>query len=96
MVQNESNAAGEADYCDVQFPLSLSVATTMTSGPVFGQVYEAGVTEAAGAGLNVRAQLGFGPATANPQYEPGWHWSAFAHTPRKCMFPLMRPPVQGP
>ncbi len=74
-VQNESNAAAEADYCNVQFPLSLSVTTGMMSGLVFGQIFELGVTEAAGAGLPIRAQLGYGPANANPQYEAGWTWT---------------------
>ena len=74
-VLNESDVAAEADYCTVQFPLSLSVAAAASSGNVFGQVYELGLTEAAGASAAVRAQLGFGPATANPEYEAGWSWT---------------------
>ena len=47
----------------------------MASMPIYGQVYELGLTEAAGANATVRAQLGVGPATANPQYQPTWTWS---------------------
>jgi hypothetical protein len=42
---------------------------------VYGQVYEAGTTEAAGSDGRVWAQLGWGPTTANPEYEPGWTWA---------------------
>jgi hypothetical protein len=72
-VQNESNAGPEADYCVVQSPLSISVASGVTSGLVYGQLYESGVTEAASSNGNVRAQLGWGLASANPQYQT-WTW----------------------
>ena len=72
--QNESGAAGEADYCNTQFPLSLSVQTGVSSGNLFGQIFEAGTTEAAGASATVVAQLGYGSATVNPEYQAGWTW----------------------
>ncbi len=74
LVQNESDVALEADYCTVQFPLSLSGQTGTASAEVFGQLFEVGVTEAAGANSTVRAQFGYGPLSANPQYQP-WTWS---------------------
>lgn len=43
---------------------------------MYGQIYQAGVTEAAGPNQLVLAELGFGPATVNPEYEPGWTWLA--------------------
>ncbi len=64
---NESDVAGEADFCNVQFPSTLSVAVSGTSAIVYGRIFEAGVTEAGGADASVVAQLGYGPATANPQ-----------------------------
>jgi lamin tail-like protein len=72
--ENESNAALEADFCTVQSPLSLSVQTGVTTGNIYGQIYDLGTTEAGGANGNVRAQLGYGPPTANPEYEAGWTW----------------------
>ena len=74
-VENESNSALEADYCAVQFPLSLSVAAGASTGLIFGRIFETGTTEAAGANGNVRAQLGYGLPTVNPEYEAGWTWT---------------------
>jgi hypothetical protein len=74
--QNESGAAAEADYCTTQFPLSLSVQTGTMSPTTFGQIYEAGTTEAAGASASVLAQLGYGPVSVNPEYEYGWVWAS--------------------
>ncbi|MBL8924591.1 MAG: lamin tail domain-containing protein, partial [Myxococcaceae bacterium] len=74
VVRNESGAALEPDFCNVQFPASLAATTGTTVSTTFGRVYEAGVTEAAGASSTVRAQLGYGAATANPQYQ-SWTWT---------------------
>ena len=59
----------------MQFPLSLSVAAGASTANVYGQLYEAGVTEAANGNTNVRAQLGWGPPTTNPQYQSAWTWT---------------------
>jgi len=73
-VQNESNGALEADYCNVQSPTSLTVPTASSTGMIFGQLFESSVTDPAGAPANVRAQLGYGPASANPEYQAGFTW----------------------
>jgi hypothetical protein len=74
VARNESNTAAEADYCTTNFPSSLAVQTGVSTGSIFGQIFEATITEPAGPASTVRAQLGFGPPTANPQYQPGWTW----------------------
>lgn len=74
VARNESSTALEADFCNVQFPTSLSATTGTITSTVYGRLYEAGVTEAPGANAAVRAQLGYGAATANPQYQ-AWTWS---------------------
>jgi hypothetical protein len=77
--RNESGALLEADYCNVQFPLSLNVPAGSMNA-VFGRIYEAGVTDAAAvASPLVRAQVGYGPPTANPEYESGWSWTNAAY-----------------
>jgi hypothetical protein len=53
--------------------LSLNVAAGIAS-TVYGRIYHAGVTEAASGNIMVRTQLGYGPRTANPQYQSGWTW----------------------
>ena len=72
--QYETNSALECDYCALQFPTSTSV--NVTSENIFGRIYEAGITEAAGASPGVLAQLGVGPAGSDPRTTPGWTWSA--------------------
>jgi hypothetical protein len=74
VARNESNTAAEADFCVVNFPQSLSAQTGTSTGSIFGQLYEAGVTEAAGPAAIVRAQLGYGLPTVNPEYQPGFTW----------------------
>ncbi len=71
--QNESNAAGEADWCVVQSPTSLAPAAG-SAQTVYGRLFETGVTDSAGANASVLAQLGYGSAAANPEYEAGWTW----------------------
>lgn len=74
LVHNESGATAEVDYCDVQFPTSLMLAPGASSGAVYGQIYEAGATVAAGESALIRAQLGYGPVTANPELGTGFTW----------------------
>jgi hypothetical protein len=78
-VANESGAAGEADFCNVQSPASLTVQTGVATGDVFGQIFELGVTEGAGAGAGILAEFGYGPRTANPEHQAGWIWTVAAH-----------------
>jgi hypothetical protein len=75
---NETGLASELDYCNLQFPASTSVATGGTSENIYGQVFETGVTEAAGANPAVTAQIGVGAAGSNP-ITAGWTWGAAAY-----------------
>jgi hypothetical protein len=74
VTQNETDSEAEADYCTVNFPLSRTVQTGSPAGAISGQIYETSVTEPAGAAAAVRAQLGYGPPTSNPEYQAGWIW----------------------
>lgn len=74
VARNESNVTLEADYCAIQFPASMAAQVSTTTSSVFGQIFEAGVTEPAGASTSVLSQLGYGPPSANPEYQPGWSW----------------------
>ena len=69
---NESGSDQEVGFCKIQFPMTLSVQTGTSTGDIFGYV-EAGVTGGVG-NANVRAQLGYGLASSNPQYQAGWTW----------------------
>jgi len=72
---NETGDPAEADYCNLQFPLNLSVQTGASTGTIYARVYESGVTGGGSANPNVIAQIGYGPATANPENQNGWVWS---------------------
>ncbi|HLL06783.1 MAG TPA: Ig-like domain-containing protein [Myxococcaceae bacterium] len=72
---NESNDPLEADYCNLQFPSSIPVqqAGQMTQ-LIYGRIYEAGVTEAGGAPAGVVAEVGYGPAAADPRSTNTWRF----------------------
>jgi hypothetical protein len=72
-VLNESDTA-ETNYCIVQSPKSETKQTGTTSDTIYGQIWQSGMTPAAGANAAIRAQLGYGPLSKNPQYETGWTW----------------------
>lgn len=74
-VWNESADASEADYCVIQFPTSIDVMTGVATPLVYGRIFEAGTTEAAGAPANVVAQVGYGSGSVNPEYQSGWTWT---------------------
>ncbi len=62
------------DWCNLQFPATLDVAAGAQAGPVYGRVYEPGVTDAPGAGA-VASELGFGPVGSDPA-AGGWTFVA--------------------
>jgi cysteine-rich repeat protein len=69
--RNETGAPQELDYCNVQFPLSIAAAAGSPL-TIYGQVYELGVTEAAGDSGQIVAELGYGPRTVNPEWQSGY------------------------
>jgi hypothetical protein len=72
---NESNQAAEADDCVLQFPSSVDSEAGVTSPTLYGRIFEAGVTEGAGAAPQVRAQLGYGPFNTNASTQSAlWTW----------------------
>jgi hypothetical protein len=69
---NETGRADELDYCNVQYPPSISVMSGQTSPLIYGRVYEAGVTDLAGSDPTIRAEIGYGPANVNPSSQSGY------------------------
>lgn len=63
------------DQCALQFPATIDARTGRPSGLVYGRVYAMGITEAAGAGAGVSADLGVGPSGSLPD-AGGWVWTA--------------------
>ena len=74
MWNNETNIALECDFCNLQFPASFTVGAGTATPIISGRIYEAGVTEAAGASASILAQVDFGPAFSDPRTSGGWQW----------------------
>lgn len=71
---NETNVPQEADYVVLQFPSSLSVTAATLTPLVFGQIYEAGLTEAFGVNALILADVGYGPLASDPRTSGAWTW----------------------
>jgi len=64
------------DWAILKWPLTMLLDTGETSPLVYGQVYEPGVTEGAGCGAAITAQLGYGAQGSDPVQNPGtWTWT---------------------
>lgn len=73
--QNETDAASELSYCNLQFPSSQTVAQGALSEVVYGRVYESGVTEPVAPDATLQLQVGYGLSSNNPLVSPGtWSW----------------------
>lgn len=65
--------AVEADYCNLQFPSTISVVRNTATPDVYGRIYEGGLTNtSAGQAAGVVAQLGFGRAGTSPTAQKRW------------------------
>lgn len=72
---NETDDPAEADYCNVQFPASFSVGPGQTTPLIYGRLFEAGVTQAAGPPAGWIAQIGYGLSGSDPRSLTGWRFS---------------------
>ena len=77
MTLNESGQPAEADYCAIQFPIAGITVQTGTASPIiYGRIFEAGVTPSPGAAPGITAEVGYGPAAVNPEWQSGWQFFA--------------------
>ncbi|OUR98193.1 hypothetical protein A9Q86_14155 [Flavobacteriales bacterium 33_180_T64] len=75
-VEGISSCTDAVDYANIQSPTASP--QTITVGDtfnVYAQAYEAGVTEAAGAGAGIEAWIGYSSTNDNPS-NAGWTWTA--------------------
>jgi len=66
------------DYCNLQFPSTFTVAGGQTSPIIYGRIFDAGITEAAGGSASVTAQVGYGPDGSDPRTSSAWTYSPAA------------------
>ena len=78
-VLNETGVAEEADFCNLQFPATMTATTGAATDPIYGQILESGVTEAAGPSAQVTAQLGVGPGGTDPRTASVWTFQTAAY-----------------
>lgn len=62
-----------ADFCNVDFPKTATTTEGDTFN-VYAQVYEPGITDAAGQGANVEAWIGYNTTDNDPSVGAGWTW----------------------
>ena len=58
------------EWCNIQWPGTITIAPSTSTGPIYGQVLVNGCTEASGKCLGLQAQLGYGASTADPSTSP--------------------------
>ena len=76
---NETDLPAEADYCIIQFPPSLTVGTGELTQLIYGRLFEAGATEAAGAPPGWIAQVSYGADGSDPRTAAGWLFAPAAY-----------------
>ena len=72
---NETDRVAELDFCNLQFPATLNVTAGQSTPLVYGRVFEAGLTNIAGASAQLRAEVGYGAAGIDPATTPGFLWT---------------------
>ncbi len=71
IAMNGTGLTFEMDRCNIQSPIGLTVAAGRPAGPVYGRVYEFGITDPAVA-PPLSAELGYGPSATDPRWAAGW------------------------
>jgi hypothetical protein len=70
------------NWCNLQFPPTLTGTAGIDAGPIFGQVYQPGVTDSSGSPSLILAEVGLGPPGSDPTFpDAGWSWSAATYNP---------------
>ncbi len=70
------------DYCQIQYPCSMTASAGAESDPVYGWVYLAAVTPGVGQGPGVRLQLGIGGDGTDPA-TGAWTWTEMTYNTDK-------------
>ncbi len=69
-------------WANTQWPTDpITVDAGQSTGMIYGRVYAAGITDAAGDPGLIRAEVGYGPAGSDPFLSPDWVFVPAAHNP---------------
>jgi len=72
---------GYVDWGNLQHPPATTTTVGQASDTIYGQVWESGVTEGAGQGPWITAELGYGPDGSTPDGNPSWTWVSTTYNP---------------
>jgi hypothetical protein len=64
----------EADYCNLQSPATFTATRNTSTPPLYGRIYELGVTEAGDAPAGVIAEVGYGNSGTDPRTTASWRF----------------------
>ena len=67
------------DFAVLQYPGAFSLSAGVSSEPIYGRVFEAGITNAPGQSTSIIAQLGYGPWGSDPSMS-SWIWVSASFT----------------
>ena len=81
VVDGTPASTDQPDWCNIQFPTTAGVIQLGETYPVYAQVYEAGITEAAGQGAGISAWIGYNAINNNPDGGAGWTWVPASYNP---------------
>jgi hypothetical protein len=65
-------------WFNLQWPPTININLGSPTDTIYGQVWAQGVTDAAGQGAGILAQVGYGPDGTQPT-DPGWNWFAMSY-----------------
>ena len=65
---------GTINWANTQYPASGTICTSGTY-TIYGQVYQPGVTNAAGQGAGITVQYGYSTTSSDPTSGSGWTWA---------------------
>jgi hypothetical protein len=70
-----TGSASECDYCNLQFPSTITVSAGTATANIYGRIYWAGHTDTTmSAASGVMAELGYGPTGTDPSRSNAWTW----------------------
>jgi hypothetical protein len=97
LAMNGTGVTVELDWCNVQSPVGIAVTAGTAAGPVYGRVYEVGITDPAGA-PPLNGELGIGPSGTDPRWAAGWTfvpaaWNAQFNTADELQASFTAPPA---
>lgn len=66
-------ASSQVSFCNLEFPVAMTVVAGQHTSSVFGTIFQAGISETP-ANPVIHAELGFGPSGSDPRVSNEWNY----------------------